>query len=98
MLGMPQMRSAQAEINENDLTKTVTYEGSASPRELLESCVIQAQAALKGLAATRKVESDDEEGTEEDGKRMSMAEKRAKEEEAKMRRVDDENVQLEEFW
>lgn len=98
MLGMPQMRPAQAEVNENDQTKTVTYEGSASPRELLESCVIQAQAALKGLAATRKVESDDEEGTEEDGKRMSMAEKRAKEEETRMRRVDDENVQLEEFW
>lgn len=99
MLGMPQMRPAAVELDPDDpYAKHVTYEGSASPRELLESCVIQAQAALKGLAATRKVDTGDGDEMDEEGRTMSMAEKRAKETAAMMHRLDDENVQLEEFW
>ncbi|GJJ07550.1 hypothetical protein Clacol_001752 [Clathrus columnatus] len=33
--------------------RTVVYEGSSGPRELLEAIVIQAQAALKGLESTK---------------------------------------------
>jgi hypothetical protein len=100
MLGMPRMRPARVEMDPKDPhAKTVTYEGSASPRELLESCVIQAQAALKGLVATRKVQSGDEDEAEEGGNRMTRAEKSAKEEERSMQeKRDDENVHLEEFW
>ena len=56
MLAMPSMRPVRktpvdgAAGDEQQLE--IVYEGSPSPRELLESCVIQAQAALKGLAAT----------------------------------------------
>jgi hypothetical protein len=50
MLAMPQMRPTATIMDPNDpKQRVVTYEGSASPRELLESCVIQATAALQGL-------------------------------------------------
>ncbi|TFK75935.1 hypothetical protein BDN72DRAFT_786105 [Pluteus cervinus] len=50
--------------------RTIVYEGSPSPRELLEGIAIQAQAALKGLDRTRFVEPASEELTEEQ-KRMT---------------------------
>lgn len=37
--------------------RTIIYEGSSGPRELLESIVIQATAALKGLEGLRPLES-----------------------------------------
>lgn len=98
MLGMPQMRPAAAEVDETDsMTKIVTYEGAASPRELLESCVIQAQAALKGLAATKVVAEVGVED-EEELKRMSAAEKERKDQEERKRKANNENDQLEDFW
>ncbi|KAH9966032.1 hypothetical protein BC827DRAFT_1355112 [Russula dissimulans] len=45
--------------------RTVIYEGSSGPRELLESIVIQANAAVKGLEGVRPVEAVVEEMTEE---------------------------------
>lgn len=36
--------------------RTIVYEGSSGPRELLESVVIQATAAIKGLEGMRAPE------------------------------------------
>lgn len=45
--------------------RTIVYEGSSGPRELLEAIVIQAQAARKGLEGMRPQENMSEEMTEE---------------------------------
>jgi hypothetical protein len=50
--------------------REIVYEGSSGPRELLESIVIQAQAALKGLEGVKVPEKAKEELTE-DQKRMT---------------------------
>lgn len=49
----------------------MVYEGSSSPRELLEGIAIQAQAALKGLEGTKPQETSQAELTEEQ-KRMTV--------------------------
>ena len=54
--------------------RTIIYEGSSGPRELLEAIVIQAQAALKGLEAAKPLNLEDGEMTEEQ-KRMTADEK-----------------------
>ncbi|KAI0711061.1 ubiquitin conjugating enzyme family protein [Cerioporus squamosus] len=54
--------------------RTITYEGSSGPRELLEAIVIQAQAALKGLEGMKTVEPETLEMSEEQ-KRMTADEK-----------------------
>ncbi|KAF8272514.1 hypothetical protein EI94DRAFT_1769775 [Lactarius quietus] len=45
--------------------RTIIYEGSSGPRELLESIVIQANAAIKGLEGIKPVEAPPVEMTEE---------------------------------
>ena len=45
--------------------RTIIYEGSSGPRELLEAIVIQAQAALKGLEPLKLDAASEEEMTEE---------------------------------
>ena len=45
--------------------RTVIYEGSAGPRELLETIVIQATAAIKSLEAHNPLEAEEIEMTEE---------------------------------
>jgi hypothetical protein len=50
--------------------RTVIYEGSSGPRELLESIVIQANAAIKGLEGIRPIEASFDEMTE-DQKRIN---------------------------
>ncbi|WVR07973.1 hypothetical protein IAU60_005016 [Kwoniella sp. DSM 27419] len=56
MLAMPQMRSVRTAPTPNDpFSLNVIYEGAPSPRELLENCVIQARAALKGLKTGQHV-------------------------------------------
>ncbi|WVQ95948.1 hypothetical protein IAU59_003047 [Kwoniella sp. CBS 9459] len=96
MLAMPQMRPVKTSPSPDSADQViVTYEGSSSPRELLESCVIQAQAALKSLQgfATATQEKSEEIMTQED-LRISMAEQarreKAKNEEGKL----DPNVQM----
>ena len=54
--------------------RTIVYEGSSGPRELLEAIVIQAQAALKGLEGSRQPDPEEQEMTEEQ-KRMRVDEK-----------------------
>ncbi|RPD67361.1 ubiquitin conjugating enzyme family protein [Lentinus tigrinus ALCF2SS1-7] len=54
--------------------RTIIYEGSSGPRELLEAIVIQAQAALKGLEGMKTVEPETAEMSEEQ-KRMTADDK-----------------------
>ncbi|EKM59917.1 uncharacterized protein PHACADRAFT_250718 [Phanerochaete carnosa HHB-10118-sp] len=55
--------------------RTIVYEGSSGPRELLEAIVIQAQAAMKGLeAGTKAAEAAKLEMTE-DQKRLTSDDK-----------------------
>jgi hypothetical protein len=72
--------------------KKIMYEGSSSPRELLESIVIQATAALKGLD-NLSVQMVEEEMTEEE-KRITGTNAAAPVEEAPM---SDENRRLFDF-
>ena len=50
--------------------RTIVYEGSSGPRELLEAIVIQAQAALKGLEPIR-FDAEQEEQMSEEQKRVT---------------------------
>ena len=59
--------------------RTIVYEGSSGPRELLEAIVIQAQAALKGLEGVKPAESEPEEMTEEQKRMTSEHKGKAKE-------------------
>ncbi|KAK7676142.1 hypothetical protein QCA50_020892 [Cerrena zonata] len=54
--------------------RTIVYEGSSGPRELLEAIVIQAQAALKGLEPLR-FEDDQRDEMSEEQKRITNDEK-----------------------
>ena len=60
-------KSGRSQVRE----RTIVYEGSSGPRELLEAIVIQAQAAIKGLEGPKPVEQDIDEMTEEQ-KRMRI--------------------------
>ncbi|KAF8639801.1 hypothetical protein AX17_001060 [Amanita inopinata Kibby_2008] len=57
--------------------RTIIYEGSSGPRELLEGIVIQAHAALKGLERVKSPETPAEELTEEQ-KRMTVQDMKGK--------------------
>lgn len=58
--------------------RTIVYEGSSGPRELLEAIVIQAQAARKGLEGTKPPEAVEEEMTEEQKRAKSVVVNSAK--------------------
>lgn len=53
--------------------RTIIYEGSAGPRELLEAIVIQAQAAIKGLEGIKTPDPEVLEMTEEQKRMTSSA-------------------------
>jgi len=72
--------------------RTIIYEGSAGPRELLEAIVIQAQAAIKGLEGIKPLEPEEEEMTEEQ-KRMTTGKGKGKEKESSPA-LSDENQKL----
>jgi hypothetical protein len=59
--------------------RTIVYEGSSGPRELLEAIAIQAQAALKSLEGTRSAEAEPEEMTEDQKRMTNDAKGKAKE-------------------
>lgn len=60
-------KSGRSQVRE----RTIVYEGSSGPRELLEAIVIQAQAAIKGLEGYKLSDLDMNEMTE-DQKRMRI--------------------------
>nr|XP_019009265.1 uncharacterized protein I206_05913 [Kwoniella pini CBS 10737]OCF48046.1 hypothetical protein I206_05913 [Kwoniella pini CBS 10737] len=98
MLAMPQMRPVSiAPCPDSPGFITVTYEGSSSPRELLENCVIQAQAALKGLQAVSDISKPKEIDMTEEEKRLSRAEVARREREQKEGERLDANAQLRTF-
>ncbi|KAG6378918.1 hypothetical protein JVT61DRAFT_13203 [Boletus reticuloceps] len=72
--------------------RTIIYEGSAGPRELLEAIVIQARAAIKGLEGIKPAETEEEEMTEEQ-KRMTTDKGKGKEKESSPA-LTDENQKL----
>ncbi|KAI0268350.1 hypothetical protein BC834DRAFT_869029 [Gloeopeniophorella convolvens] len=59
--------------------RTIIYEGSSGPRELLESIVIQANAAIKGLEGVKHVEVVPVEMTEEQKRITSDSKGKTKE-------------------
>ena len=71
--------------------RTIIYEGSAGPRELLEAIVIQAQAAIKGLEGIKP--SEPEEEMTEEQKRMTTNKGKGKEKESSPA-LSDENQKL----
>lgn len=73
--------------------RTIIYEGSAGPRELLEGIAIQAQAALKGLEGNKEPEAPPEELTEEQ-KRMTVEMREKEVEEQIAATIADENQKL----
>ncbi len=104
MLAMPQMRPAKTEPAPNTSGQgpkqiLVTYEGASSPRELLENCIIQAQAALKGLQATA-AKDETEKTTEEEEMELRLSARELANREALNREEEkqNENFQLSEFW
>ncbi|KAH7344763.1 hypothetical protein B0J17DRAFT_702352 [Rhizoctonia solani] len=73
--------------------RIIMYEGSSGPRELLESIVIQAQAAIKGLEGMKPADTEHPEGEmTESEKRMTISEKGKQKELADA--VPDENLNL----
>lgn len=72
--------------------RTIIYEGSPSPRELLEAIAIQAQAALKGLESAKQPEPSAE-LTEEQKRMPHAAEKKTEHENAAV----DENKKMLDF-
>jgi hypothetical protein len=96
MMAMPIMVVASVKAvtakNNQIRERTIVYEGSSSPRELLEGIAMQAQAALKGLEGNKLPDALPEELTEEQ-KRMTV-EMRNKVEEQAVAAVSDENEKL----
>ncbi|KAF9451700.1 hypothetical protein P691DRAFT_327967 [Macrolepiota fuliginosa MF-IS2] len=72
--------------------RTIMYEGSPSPRELLEAIAVQAQAALKGLESIKPPEPTSE--LTEEQKRMPHAAEKKPEHEGT---IADENKKMLEF-
>lgn len=73
----------------------VTYEGSAGPREILESIVIQAHAAIKGLEAGHVEDPAEKAGMTEEEKRKTFD---AKGKEKVRSPQLEENERLLNFW
>lgn len=96
MMAMPIMVVASVKAvtakNNQIRERTIVYEGSSGPRELLEGIAMQAQAALKGLEGNKLPDALPEELTEEQ-KRMTV-EMRDKVEEQAVAMVSDENEKL----
>lgn len=107
MVAMPIMIPCSSTVNNTGSSgqkryreRTVVYEGSSGPRELMESLVIQATAAKKGLEGDRPREdpNKEEEMTEEQ-KRVTNATPRA--DKGKTREKNphtEENRKLLSFW
>lgn len=65
-------RKASSKSSPQIRERTIVYEGSSGPRELLEAIVIQAQAAMKGLeAGTKAAEAAKLEMTEDQKRQTS---------------------------
>lgn len=79
--------------------RTIVYEGSSGPRELMESIVIQAQAALKGLGPSPEDLKKDKEPTEEEKRRTAGATPTEPDTKGKGKaNAAEDNARLRAFW
>ena len=80
--------------------RTIVYEGSSGPRELMESIVIQAQAAIKGLGQLPETPSLDVRPMTEEEKRQSpLADEDSKGKgKASAVEANYDNMRLRTFW
>ncbi|KAJ7591087.1 hypothetical protein C8J56DRAFT_934652 [Mycena floridula] len=76
--------------------RTIVYEGSPSPRELLEGIAIQAQAALKGLESIKPFEVDQLDPTEEENRKRQTVDLKGKSKDT-AEEISDENQKLVQF-
>lgn len=72
--------------------RTIVYEGSSGPRELLEAIVIQAQAAMKGLEPSVRAEEESRDEMTEEQKRMTQDDKGKGKDLLKI--ISEENIKL----
>lgn len=97
MMAMPIMvvASVKATTAKNGQTRerTIVYEGSSGPRELLEGIAIQATAAIKGLEGIQKPADQATIELTEEQKRMTL-DMREKQEETSTPLMSDENMKL----
>lgn len=78
--------------------RTIVYEGSAGPRELMESIVIQAQAAIKGLGPSKAELNKGKPPTEEE-KRRVVGTPNVNDAKGKAKAlITEENSKLRSFW
>jgi len=98
MMAMPIMviASVKAIVAKNNQIRerTIVYEGSSGPRELLEGIAIQAQAALKGLEGNKLPETTLQEELTEEQKRMTVDMKEKAEEQTSLIVQSDDNLKL----
>lgn len=71
IMAVASVKAVKKKTNSSIRERTILYEGSSSPRELLEGLAIQAQAALKGLERPKSAIETPTELTEEQ-KRMTV--------------------------
>ncbi|KAG9096428.1 hypothetical protein FS749_008504 [Ceratobasidium sp. UAMH 11750] len=76
--------------------RVIMYEGSSGPRELLESIVIQAQAAIKGLEGMKPLELEGQGGEMTESEKRMTASDKGKQKEL-VDTAQDENLNLLQF-
>ncbi|KAF8326693.1 uncharacterized protein EI90DRAFT_3146524 [Cantharellus anzutake] len=77
--------------------RTIIYEGSSGPRELMESIVIQAQAAMKGLGVVQDEATREKVMTEEEKRQSTLVIPEQAKGKAKALPMIDDNVKLRKF-
>lgn len=77
--------------------RVIVYEGSSGPRELMESIVIQAQAALKGLGGMEQ-HADSRTMTEEEKRQTTLSAADPKGKGKAHSITSDDNAKLRTFW
>src|ERR1700735_1747719 len=78
--------------------RTIVYEGSSGPRELMESIVIQAQAAIKGLGPSPAELKKAKEPTEEEKRRIVGAPSPQDVKGKTKATISEDNTKLRTFW
>ncbi|KAG8928570.1 hypothetical protein FRC02_006721 [Tulasnella sp. 418] len=99
MVAMPIMIASSSKAvpprsgSSNSRERIIIYEGSSGPRELMESLVIQATAAIKGLEGSRPPPENEEEMTEEQ-KRVTNENRSDKGKGKEKNSISEENAKL----
>ncbi|KAG8962660.1 hypothetical protein FRC03_003913 [Tulasnella sp. 419] len=99
MVAMPIMIASSSKAvpprpgSSNSRERIIIYEGSSGPRELMESLVIQATAAIKGLEGSRSPPENEEEMTEEQ-KRVTNENRSDKGKGKEKNSISEENAKL----